>query len=812
MIEEIKKLWELGVDLIPAVKKNPKAGGAWGDRDKMGWMEVADKITNEGFDSVAIRMGKRSDGLIGLDIDEKYNPGFGAYFLGILRDLKPDVFEKLWLEQTPSGGFHVLWRYKGDVGTCNLVSREATRDELLDKPKTNKYCFVELKGNGSLCTVAPTKGYKTLRFAINELSESEHIGILELAKSFDTVPKYEPKKKYNVDEGYYSENPFECFDKSEMASRVLDDLGWIFVKSSGSFNWYGKPKSNGKDVHATFNCKTGLYKIFGTSVGEGKSYSPSNILCLLEFGEDKKKLYQWLVAKGYGKINPKVEENIIKKAAKSGSAIPNNVSGEGKERLKEEKVKAKEKYPYGIFWKEVEDGFKISREALYDVARNLGFRKHGEEIIFMDGHVARKVIADFFYETMKCYIKEDSEELLNCYEAFLQASGKFTISRLDAFDETMILSCEKYVSYLFYRNCYLKITSEEIEILEYKYMDKLIWEENIKNRDFIKHDGFRKGLYWEFLNNAIGCSEYLMQCIGHYAHNYRDSEAYCVIAVESCDTGKGGGAGKNIFWDLFSEITTCMSMTASMVKFDNNLLQSWDYQRVLHISDLTKNFDLRFLKDAVNGSISVNKKYINEYKIPISKMPKVCCSTNYSYDDSDGGVKRRTRGLEFTDFYIRRGGVNKVHGKMFPKDWDENDYIGFDNTMVYAIQRFLLNNCEISRIESSFGAFKKQFEQKYTHLYDFIVLNLGRYCELGNVETVTFMNDYKIFCNEENINIKFQYRSSRINEALEEYCLKMGYEFVKDSQWKDNGIRKTGKKFGKIGEIKKEEIIEDLPF
>ena len=47
--------------------------------------------------------------------------------------------------------------------------------------------------------------------------------------------------------------------------------------------------------------------------------------------------------------------------------------------------------------------------------------------------------------------------------------------------------------------------------------------------------------------------DYLLSCIGYLAHEYKDeTAAYIIVLTEQCENPKdGGGAGKNVFSELF---------------------------------------------------------------------------------------------------------------------------------------------------------------------------------------------------------------------------------------------------------------------
>lgn len=812
-----------GISLIPVNDETKAPFSRWKEKPTLDIISLMDGLFKHRSNSVAMRLGSYSNRLVCVDVDTKYEQGFDAIILKDLSNILPHLFEKLRIERTPSGGLHILYRVDENTdipGCSNLAERYATEKEIEEKPKSGKTrCFIELKAEGGLSNCYPTKGYvRTHDKKIPVFNKVEHESIIELCKSYNKVVKaVAVKSDRTTFDDFYSLNPFDDFDKSMAADDILEDAGWTFVRESLGYNQYCRPGANKKDVHATFNIKGRYYKIHTTSGGvEPKSYTPSSLLCELKFSGDKKALYQWLVSQGYGKLLPKVEEELVKRAAKYGAELQNNVSKEAKELLKVEREKMQLLYPYGVFWKEEEGTWKISREDLYRVAYCLGYRKWKDGPVYIDNYIIRRIEPDDFYNAIKKYIKEDSIELLNAYESFLQNSGKFTIERLERLDKSLIFRSEKYVSYKFYLNGYLEITKNSCELKPYTDMNGIIWEEDIKQRDFVEKTDFKNSLYYSFLTNALdGVDDYVKKCIGFYAHEHRDEEGYMIVTSEKCeDPTLGGGNGKNIFWSLLGLTTKFISIAADVVETNVNLLQAWNNENIFVMSDAPKGFNFGFFKDWVTGGGIVKKLYKDQGKVNIEDMPKFGASTNYSVVTDDGGSDRRTRLLEFTDFYKIHGGVKKYHeGKMFPKDWEENDYIDFDNVIIDCIQTYLKYECIIDKKVVSEGGWTKQFDQRFWHLREFIELNINFYLETKEVRNDKINDDYNRFVKENNIGMKWVCSMQKINKAFEEYCKHHEIEFRANHIFRIDQVSTVrGRYFNKISKNIINEETEEMPF
>lgn len=870
-VEQIKELLKLGFGLVPSniPQEDGKQKVPWKDWKKivnrLNLVSLYDLLLDWKADSVAVLAGKLSGNLVLVDVDTKYKKGFEATLFKDLGEYFPEIWNKVRLEKTISGGYHLMYRVcLKDIEGCDhlfpsfsgaIASRYATESELKDKPRTGKYGFIELK---NICQVYPSPGYSVIKSGLDEdgwwsanLSWEEHCCLLKLLEDYDELFEDEVKKpvkvKSDIDD-YYEENPFSHFNNGNEKESVLERLGWVFKKSNGKWNYYTRPESKTKGDDAIYNTKSNFYKIYTTSSSlEDKGYSPIGLLIAGMFGGKKDECYAWLVNNGYGKIKPSKEKWIVKKEIARGGKVenlPGNISVSAKEGFEEEKKKLNVKYPFGVFWNVDEDGrVNINREDLYRVSKELGFRSNGNDVCLISEHVVEIVDERKYFDRIKKYLDGENEneedevgnDVKSEYESFLQKSGKFTISRLPVLDQNELLKSNKKISYKGYKNGYLKIWSEGYEFLSYNNLDKLIWKHQIQNRDFkeVSEEEAKNGLYYRFLNKALGgVSEHVLKCIGYYAHDYKStSTPYIVVLCEMCDDAKkGGGSGKNIFTNLLKLTTSLLNKPAKNVKFDDTLLRTWKGQKVLSFNEADKKFDYLGTKELSSGEGEVGKKFHQELTISNRDMPKLIINTNYSFDPSLPGLKRRLIPLEFTSFFTLCGGVDVFFGKEFPSDnesdhdWKEIDFNSFDFVVINAIQEFLKGGCKLTTPPLTDGGWLKQFEGRFHRpTYLFIRENINTWLELEKVRIKEVFNvSLKDFYDENNVDKPYRLSSFRINEALQEYCDHYNIEFIASKNLgRLDGIQINAKIFIKHKssnaieeekEFEEESEKEELPF
>lgn len=813
--QQVTSLLKDGLSIIP-VRDKPqiykgkeytvKSAYPWGKWQKERiteqelWFLMTDKYDTT---AVAIVGGAVSGNLEIIDIDVKNWPGIDAKLFQELQLLYPTLFASLRINKTPSGGYHIFYRVSTGVipGNKKLAKKEGSKE-----------AAIETRGEGGYVVAPPSLGYTIHQSApIPTISWEDRCSIISICESYNQVIKtVAPFKATKNEDRWYSVNPFEDFNQSSEAEGVLITNGWTESDRSSRFIWFTRP-DKGKGVSASFNLQKRIFYIFtsSTQFEPDRGYNPATALSILQFDGNRSRTYTYLVQKGYGKVRPSIESKRAEIAGRTNKPLPANFSPQALQQAADIHQQLTELHPYGVYWKmdeEEERKLFISRELFIRIAGLLGFYYHTGNVVRLVGMFIYKIDERQFQDAMKVYIKEPDQEeyekICDAFEAFMQKNGAYSMRRLPILDTSSILTDTADISYKFFTNGLLTITASTISFIEYDTLtDVLIWHYKIQQRDYNRYS---HGRYIDFINKAIVTPAALRPILGYLAHEYKDeTTAYIIVLTEQCpDPKQGGGSGKNVLCNLLNYTTTYTSKPGVQAKMDEKFFQSWNGQRIFGISDVPKNFDFSFLKEPSSGTFIWKKLFKDEIEVSNADAPKFIVQTNFSFDVSDGGLRRRIIPVEFTDFFTRCGGIDVHYGIHFPRAWTIEDWGSFDTYIAECIQCWLQAVRKLSATALTETGWEKQFRHTYgNNAIDFIELMWPEWITCSFISNQLWKEQLDNFYRENDIPIKFHIASKRLYEAVTIFSDKKGYVFMNNQQ-KRNGLET----------IKGKCILEKAPF
>ncbi len=297
----------------------------------------------------------------------------------------------------------------------------------------------------------------------------------------------------------------------------------------------------------------------------------------------------------------------------------------------------------------------------------------------------RKPGAREIFRILNDWIREEDRDVFNKirheFSKFWQYHGEYMVGILPELDTSRLLRSGPNACYAFFPNTILEITSNGRREISYaEKMEKLIWVHEVRDKPwkYVDTETQKKCMYGDYLSKATLCSyEYLQLIIGYLCCGYKTkSESYLTALLEPTEASLGGGTSKGFFVKILSYWTSVLIRNGIAVKKDiDQLLQNWNGELVVHLSDLPKGINLSHLKSLVSDDSQLKKLYQDLLNIPLEDMPKFVVSGQFGINvEDDGGVKRRVRMVPFSGFFHGHDSLRKHYGGELPENWTEEDW------------------------------------------------------------------------------------------------------------------------------------------
>jgi len=391
---------------------------------------------------------------------------------------------------------------------------------------------------------------------------------------------------------------------------------------------------------------------------------------------------------------------------------------------------------YVEFWERSEKGaIKLLHYRFKEFLEDNGYYKYSPEgtknYIFVK--VTNNLIDNTTEEEIKDFIltyilKCGDMEVYNFFAdktRFFKEDFLTMLSHVDVY----FISDEKSNSYLYYKNCAVKVTCNDITIVDYLDLGGYVWKDQVIDRDFaiqpVKNCDYKR-----FISNIAGNEpDRIMSVestIGYLLHGFKNV-GYCpavIINDEVISDNPEGGTGKGLFVNAISKMKKMVIIDGKQFSFEKSFayqLVSADTQ-ILTFDDVKKHFDFERLFSIVTEGITLEKKNKDAIKIPFSRSPKIVITTNYAIKGKGNSFERRKWELEFKKHYSKDFTPEDDFGRLLFSDWDEDEWLRFDNYMISNLRLYL---CE-GFVKSDFKNLKtRKFIAETDHNFWEWVINDG---------------------------------------------------------------------------------------
>lgn len=325
------------------------------------WQTSTEKHNLANVVGVGLVCGAPSGNVECLDIDLKYSLDKNLFekYKKLVHSVNENLLNKLVVQKTRSGGFHLIYRCSSIAGNLKLANRRTTDEEKADTYKKTYDAEVlkstedakakgiaeraaandkvrvlfETRGVGGQFVIHPSPGYEFVFGDIQSISEitpDERDTLHGIARQFNEVyEEYTPvAKSLPKTKGT---SPFDDYNQRGDVVALLENYGWKIVGRKANKTIFLRPGQTSAQSSGNFDHEKKWFSVFTTSseFEPQHAYLPYAVFSILEcnknFSEASKKLYDL----GYGE---RIEEKKEKEKAPSTRVIQSRINPETKDK------------------------------------------------------------------------------------------------------------------------------------------------------------------------------------------------------------------------------------------------------------------------------------------------------------------------------------------------------------------------------------------------------------------------------------------------------------------------------------------------
>ena len=240
-------------------------------------------------------------------------------------------------------------------------------------------------------------------------------------------------------------------------------------------------------------------------------------------------------------------------------------------------------------------------------------------------HTSEKEIKDFVLEYL---LQLDDISVYNYFAEHTRYFKEEFLTLLSSID-VFFIEDTKDTAYLYFMNCAVKITHDEINLIDYLDLGGYVWKDHVIDREFTLCNVQRCD-YKTFISNICGEDQSRIRSmestIGFLMHGYKNL-SYCPATIlndEVISDNPEGGTGKGLFMNGLAKMKKLVVIDGKSFTFERSFayqLVSADTQ-ILCFDDVKKSFDFERLFSVVTEGLTLEKKNKDAIKIPFAKSPR----------------------------------------------------------------------------------------------------------------------------------------------------------------------------------------------
>jgi hypothetical protein len=575
---------------------------------------------------------------------------------------------------SPSGdGLKVLVKIPADpenhTNYFNSLERHLN-SPFFDKTSKNlsRVCYesydplIHVNENSSIWDVIEEPEYNE----VSKVKDSPTIPITDENKIVEILVKWWTNK-YPMNEGQRNHNAY-------VLAMAFNDFGINKSLASYVLNQYATNDFPIREIAITIDSAYKNTSNFGT-----------------KYYEDEERINQ---------IKGKIRRGVSKKEIRfqlQDSNLDSDIIDAVLNKIEEENAKQ-------TFWTKNDKGvIKIVHILFKQFLEDSGFYKYcpegGKNYIFVKvtnnliDHTSEKEIKDYVLAHL---LDIDDISIYNYFADNTRFFKEEFLSLLSTID-IYFIEDTKDASYLYYKNCGVKVTKDEIIPIDYLDLGGYVWKDHVIDRNFNLCSVTDRCDFKKFVSNINGSdasrAKSMESTMGFLMHGYKNL-SFCPAVIlndEVISDNPEGGTGKGLIMSALSKMKKLVVIDGKSFAFERSFayqLVSADTQ-ILCFDDVKKHFDFERLFSVVTEGLTLEKKNKDAIKIPFSRSPKIAITTNYAIKGAGNSFARRKWELELHQYYSKAFTPLDEFGKLMFGDWNDDDWCEFDNYMISCLKDYL---------------------------------------------------------------------------------------------------------------------------
>lgn len=587
--------------------------------------------------------------------------------------------------------------------------------EYISNVKYTFACWISPSGDGvkALCKIPPVntnedyKDYVIALYDVYNLPDNSDTGTCDISRfcydSYDPELYLNEKSDLFTDrivrediEYIHEETNIPIKDQNEIANRLMV--------------WFRK-RWTGTDRNTNLHALARQFNAFGvdkqTCINYLFPYQQP------DFKEDEirqliNSAYRYTSEHGTKSFEDTQQKNKLKTlitTGKSDKEIISKFKDYDKDKLDQEIRQQREKINFDTFWDYDKNGnvrmnpFKFKK---YIENKNIykyyPSSKDGFTYIIKDKNFINEILTTKVKDMVLEELENRSEiDAFNMVAASDKAFRKDFLSMIETAKVDINRDTKQYGMF-YYRNKAVKISGNNIELIDYNDLDGFIWEDTIIDRDIdlgSESSGEYKRFVWLISGEDVNKYYAFKSVIGYLLHSYKDNSLNksTIFNDITISDNPNGGSGKGLFHKGLAQIKKVSIIDGKHYDpSDRFRFQTVDLDaQIVLFDDVKKNFNFENLFSVITEGFPIEKKGQDAIFIPYKISPKISITTNNTIKGEGGSHRRRRHELEMSDYFNDGHSPFDEFGHSLFDDWDEKEWKAFDTFMIRCVQYYLNN-------------------------------------------------------------------------------------------------------------------------